>query len=641
MLTGRHTVAIVVAGDRVTDEAGPINLRAEAARSIGGLRVDPAGLRVVAGDGQEASLQPRVMQVLVALLRAQSETLSRDDLLTLCWDGRIVSDDAIERAVAQLRKTLQDIGAEGVRIETITSIGYRLRVASVDAEVPRQPPSARGTRRNTSPLIIGLGVLGLLIILGAGAMVFRLVASRLPHAASVELLRFEVIGDGVAPDIAMRVDQELRSALGKENAVIIKEGDADYRLQGSLQRIDGDLRYATQLVSAHDSATAWSMTWDLPITSKVAARHVALTVAVVVHCGLTRASEHPVRLSARALSLLLSRCDVMRRPGGAPRSLDLSRQMTAETPGFARGWSARAIDAGVAMSVAGTEAERATLRQEADQAASRALRIDPKSAEAWSAKASLLSRDQLIEKEAMRRRALVARPSDCGCEHEHYGKFLMSVGRTTEAIRAFGRAYDMAPISPSTAYALASSLYAAGRGGETASLRAQFSAYTDEQQLTNGMVRYGAMRAGRWAEAGRLLDAADRSERNQAFGEAFAALISGEAGRISKAGERLARIGRASPMPDPNLTQVLAVLGDRTDALEALERLVATNRLSPPQILFDPLIASLWEEPRYVALLEKAGLVTYWRKGGRRPDVCGALKPPGYCRDLAQSSVRR
>ena len=583
------------------------------------------------------------MQVLIALLRAQSETLTRDDLLTLCWEGRFVSDDAIERAVAQLRKTLQDIGAEAVRIETITSIGYRLRVAaSVDAEVPGQPPSARGTRRTWSPIIIGLGVLSLLIMLGAGAMVFRLGASRLPRAASVELLRFEVIGGGVAPDIAMRVDQELRSALGKENAVIIKEGDADYRLQGSLQRIDGDLRYATQLVSAHDSATAWSMTWDLPITSKVAARHVALTVAVVVHCGLTRASEHPVRLSARALSLLLSRCDAMRRPGGAPRSLDLSRQMTAETPGFARGWSARAIDAGVAMSAAGTEAERATLRQEADQAASHALRIDPQSAEAWSAKASLLSRDQLIEKEAMRRRALIARPSDCGCEHEHYGWFLMSVGRTTEAIREFGRAYDMAPISPSTAYALASSLYTAGRGGETASLRAQFAAYTDsEQQLTNGMVRYGAMRAGRWADAGRLLDAADRSERNQAFGEAFAALNSGETGRISKAGERLARIGRASPMPDPNLTQVLAVLGDRTDALEVLERLVATNRLSPPQILFDPLIASLWEEPRYVALLEKAGLVTYWRKGGRRPDVCGALKPPGYCRALAQSSVRR
>ena len=86
---------------------------------------------------------------------------------------------------------------------------------------------------------------------------------------------------------------------------------------------------------------------------------------------------------------------------------------------------------------------------------------------------------------------------------------------------------------------------------------------------------------------------------------------------------------------------MLAMLGDRADALDALERQVAANRLSPPQVLFDPLMASLWEEPRYVALLDKAGLFTYWRQSGTRPDACGAPKPPGYCRALAQSSVRR
>ena len=43
-------------------------------------------------------LDPRVMQVLVALTGAAGKVLSRDDLIALCWDGRIVGDNAINRS---------------------------------------------------------------------------------------------------------------------------------------------------------------------------------------------------------------------------------------------------------------------------------------------------------------------------------------------------------------------------------------------------------------------------------------------------------------------------------------------------------------------------------------------------------------
>ena len=44
------------------------------------------------------------MQVLVALHRAFPNVVSRDDLIASCWEGRVVGDDAINRAIGRLRR---------------------------------------------------------------------------------------------------------------------------------------------------------------------------------------------------------------------------------------------------------------------------------------------------------------------------------------------------------------------------------------------------------------------------------------------------------------------------------------------------------------------------------------------------------
>jgi DNA-binding winged helix-turn-helix (wHTH) protein/tetratricopeptide (TPR) repeat protein len=96
---------------------------------LAGLLVRPS-LRTVALGGQEELLEPRVMQVLVALSRAQGAVVSRDALVEQCWDGRIVGDDAINRAVGRLRRLAEGIAAGRFRIETIPRVGYRLSVTA-------------------------------------------------------------------------------------------------------------------------------------------------------------------------------------------------------------------------------------------------------------------------------------------------------------------------------------------------------------------------------------------------------------------------------------------------------------------------------------------------------------------------------
>ena len=75
--------------------SAPIDLAREADLRLGSALVRPSLSEVVAAS-QTIRLQPRVMQVLVALARADGEVVSRDELLASCWGGLAIGDDEIE-----------------------------------------------------------------------------------------------------------------------------------------------------------------------------------------------------------------------------------------------------------------------------------------------------------------------------------------------------------------------------------------------------------------------------------------------------------------------------------------------------------------------------------------------------------------
>ena len=93
------------------------------------MQVRPSSREVVL-DGKSQILQPRVMQVLVALGRRSGEVVSRDDLVTRCWDGLAVSEDAISRCIGQLRKLAEEAKGQSFDIETVARVGYRLTASA-------------------------------------------------------------------------------------------------------------------------------------------------------------------------------------------------------------------------------------------------------------------------------------------------------------------------------------------------------------------------------------------------------------------------------------------------------------------------------------------------------------------------------
>ncbi len=102
--------------------------------------VDPP-TRTLVGPGGRTSIEPRAMQVLVTLAAAQGAVLSRDDLLATCWSGQVVGDDALTRAIAEVRRASRLVAAGGFSIETIPKTGYRLLIADAE-EDPGGPVDA-------------------------------------------------------------------------------------------------------------------------------------------------------------------------------------------------------------------------------------------------------------------------------------------------------------------------------------------------------------------------------------------------------------------------------------------------------------------------------------------------------------------
>lgn len=139
----------------------PVVLAQEPDFSLGGLRVCPSTRQVIAGETREM-LQPRIMQVLVALARRRDEVVSRGELIAACWGGCAVSDDAITRCIARLRRLSETHG--GFSLKTIPRVGYQLTEIATQA-APAILLTVQGPGR-TFALIIAAAAAGILLAAG-------------------------------------------------------------------------------------------------------------------------------------------------------------------------------------------------------------------------------------------------------------------------------------------------------------------------------------------------------------------------------------------------------------------------------------------------------------------------------------------
>lgn len=109
---------------------------------IGTWHVQPR-LNRVAGRGEVIQLGPRVMRVLVCLVEAAGDVVTRDQLLENVWKDTVVTEESLTSAISDLRKVFGDDPRKPQVIETIRSVGYRL-IAPIERDIL---PSSDGASR--------------------------------------------------------------------------------------------------------------------------------------------------------------------------------------------------------------------------------------------------------------------------------------------------------------------------------------------------------------------------------------------------------------------------------------------------------------------------------------------------------------
>jgi DNA-binding winged helix-turn-helix (wHTH) protein/TolB-like protein len=103
------------------------------------VRVDLEKFEVIKADSR-AHLEPKAFEALVFLIEHRGRLVEKKELLDAVWKDAFVTENAMTRVIAQLRKALGDDSKEAKYIETVPTRGYRF----IPEVATKQRPGSNG-----------------------------------------------------------------------------------------------------------------------------------------------------------------------------------------------------------------------------------------------------------------------------------------------------------------------------------------------------------------------------------------------------------------------------------------------------------------------------------------------------------------
>jgi len=106
--------------------------------------------RELCRSGTPIAIQPQAFDLLTYLVQNRDRVVSKDDLLTALWGGRIVADSTLATHINAVRRAIGDSGEEQALIRTFARKGFRF-VGMVQLPCAGEQP-APSTVATNSPL---------------------------------------------------------------------------------------------------------------------------------------------------------------------------------------------------------------------------------------------------------------------------------------------------------------------------------------------------------------------------------------------------------------------------------------------------------------------------------------------------------
>jgi TolB-like protein/DNA-binding winged helix-turn-helix (wHTH) protein/tetratricopeptide (TPR) repeat protein len=605
---------------------------------IGHWLIEPT-LNRISQNGATNHLEPKIMQVLVCLARAENAVVSKQQLIDEVWKGTFVTDDVLTRAISVLREAFGDDARDSQIIQTIPKQGYRLLLpvgasqSKADEDTHKtvgvNPTLLHGIRRHVQRWVAGIAVGAVLLVVAGYYARQRFWPTAKPPAGKIMLAVMpfhnlsgdpeqEYLSDGLTEEMIAQLGSLHPRRLGviarasvmryknseKPIDQIGRELNVTYVLEGSVRRAGPRLRITAQLIQVSDQTHLWAENYErehadiLGVQSDVAqrvARSMALELLPAEERRIARA--HRVNPVAHEAYLKGRMFWTRRGRDNLNKGLQYFQEAIAKDPEYAPAYTGLA-DSYTILAQNGWVMPKDVLLQ-AKEAARKALELDPGLAEAHVSQALVMMVFEWDFPGADRelQRAIELNPT--GFAHHMYGNLLTVLGQTERAIAEARRARELDPLAPRIAGGVGIMLYHARRYDE-ALKELQASLELDpNQEQTHEYIGSVCLQQGRYEEAFAAFQKGFRG-----LGLAYAFVV---AGRRVEAMKLLREI--KDPYEDPLYSAlVYASLGNRDRAFAVLERAYDRHTLHWGVLKADPQFDILRSDPRYVTLMRRVGL---------------------------------
>ena len=241
------------------------------------------------------SITPQVFDLLDYLIRHRERVVSKDDLISAVWNGRIVSDAALTTRLNAARSAIGDDGERQRLIKTLPRKGFRFIGAVHEGQRPEAVSSAAQNdttaQRPFSPPHLSIIVLPFTNLSGDAEQDYFV--DGVTESLTTDLSRIRgsfVIGRHTAFTY-------------KGKAVDLKQIGRDlnvgYVLEGSVRRGGNRIRVNVQLVDAETGTHLWTDQFDKPVADlfemqdEVSARIANALNAQLIEAEARRAERSP------------------------------------------------------------------------------------------------------------------------------------------------------------------------------------------------------------------------------------------------------------------------------------------------------------------------------------------------------------
>jgi DNA-binding winged helix-turn-helix (wHTH) protein/TolB-like protein len=602
---------------------------------VGGAVVDPVSRDARWARGEER-LQPQTLKVLTILVGRRGEVVTREELIQLCWDGRIVGDDVINRSILLIRHLADRAG--GFEIETVPRTGYRL------VERAGSTRSTLKWRWIAVALTVAVGGLAGWAWLGR-----QPVSQGSPPTPNISVVPFSVEdNDPLARQVAQFAPRSIEQMMAESGFAIVRDAPAasnnlggDYVFSGSVRRTATSVEATVQLVSKRDDSIVFSHDFSASVdrAADLPDRIGATVAAELAWTGAEMVLDPREHLRPEIASELMKAVNLTNEEGDSLRAYQLARHAAASAPDSAIAQLTLAVQTAFSISSIprGERAEAVALGR---RASDRARALAPEFGDVYLTWCLLHSPVRMSECEARVRRALEV-DSSSSFVPGYLSALFYNAGRFDEALQLARQSLANDPYKPAKLARMIRMLEASGKSDEAEQV------YQQAKRLwpDSGRMRFG-----------RLLGMAERGNYAglAAFADAtadapvldpipVAALLAAQRNHDLPGAKHACDSRTLKPFTLSLCMTILAGLGDNDGSFAIAAKLypawLAAGGEDEDQVWLDypdgfgtallsgPAAGPMRSDRRFLEIARRLGLLSYWQKG-RLPDFCTSAHEP-------------